>query len=63
MVDNYFTTTVHGVSLSFLFPYTFCTVALRRNPPARNPREGVVQYIKKERKKVSDWISFKSKGQ
>ena len=26
-------------------------MALRRNPPARNPREGVVQYIKKERKK------------
>ena len=26
-------------------------MALRRNSPARNPREGVVQYIKKERKK------------
>ena len=36
---------------SFLFPYTFCTVALRRIPPARNPREGVLQYRKKERKK------------
>ena len=24
-------------------------MALRRNPPARNPREGVLQYIKKER--------------
>ena len=37
-------------SLSFLFPYTFRTVALRRNPPACNPREGVVQYLNKERK-------------
>ena len=25
-------------------------VLLRRNQPARNPREGVLQYIKKERK-------------
>ena len=38
--------------IQFFFPNTFCTVALRRNPPARNPREGVLQYIKKERKKV-----------
>ena len=33
---------------SFPFPYTFCTVALKRIPPARNPREGVLQYRKKE---------------
>ena len=25
-------------------------MALRRNPPAPNPREGVMQYLKKERK-------------
>ena len=36
------------ISYSFLFPYTFCTVALRRIPPVRNPREGVLQYRKKE---------------
>ena len=36
---------------SFLFPYTFCTVALSRIPPARNPREGVLQYRKKEKRK------------
>ena len=33
---------------SFPFPYTFCTVALKRIQPARNPREGVLQYRKKE---------------
>ena len=27
-------------------------MALRRNPPARNPREGVLQYIKKEKERV-----------
>ena len=31
-------------------PYTFCTVALRHIPPAHNPREGVLQYRKKERR-------------
>ena len=37
---------------SFFFPYTFCTVALRRIPPASNPREGVLQYRKKEKKNI-----------
>ena len=37
-------------------------MALRRNPPARNPREGVLQYIKKERKKVkaSNFVTIES---
>ena len=29
-------------------------VAIRRNPPARNPREGLMQYIKKGRKKEKE---------
>ena len=33
--------------IKLLFPYTFCTVALRHNPPTRIPREGVLQYRKK----------------
>ena len=39
--------------------------ALRRNQPARNPREGVLQYIKKERKKdlIRDRLISKGVGQ
>ena len=33
-------------------------MALRRNPPARNPREGVLQYINKERKKERGYEFF-----
>ena len=37
-------------SIIFLF-LKFCTMTVRRNQPARNPREGVLQNLKKERKK------------
>ena len=44
---------IHYTVASVLFFFhKLCTRAARRSPPAHNPREGVVPYRKKERKKL-----------
>ena len=51
-VFSLFLTSAHDLltlSSVFFFFHKLCTMAARRNPPAHNPREGAVPYIKKER--------------